>query len=183
MNGVRYVIFIFVLMLMPFNSLAQSSKAVETSTDILMFLPSAAGGIVSLLERDYEGLLQHVESGAVTVAATYLLKYTIKKRRPNGEDYHSFPSNHAGIAFVGAGFLQQRYGWKLGIPAYAVAAYVGWGRVYSKCHDVWDVLAGAAIGTGCAVLVTSPLARENKIVLSPIFPKSGTWGVYAAMTF
>ena len=73
MNGVRYVIFVFVLMLMPFNSLAQSSKAVETSTDILMFLPSAAGGIVSLLERDYEGLLQHVESGAVTVAATYLL--------------------------------------------------------------------------------------------------------------
>ena len=181
MNGVRYVIFVFVLMLMPFNSLAQSSKAVETSTDILMFIPSAAGGIVSLLERDYEGLLQHVESGAVTVAATYLLKYTIKKRRPNGEDYHSFPSNHAGIAFVGAGFLQQRYGWKLGIPAYAVAAYVGWGRVYSKCHDVWDVLAGAAIGVTSSLVFTTPFAKEHNVVIAPAVMSESGVGFYFSM--
>ena len=111
------------------------------------------------------------------------MKYSISKERPDGSDNHSFPSNHTGVAFAGATFIGERYGWKYAVPAYLVSGYVAWGRVYARRHDVWDVLAGAAIGTGCAVLVTSPLARENKIVLSPIFPKSGTWGVYAAMTF
>lgn len=177
----RIIYTLFLLIILPAYICAQSRSAVEKSTDILMFLPSATGGVVSLAKGDYKGLLQHLESGAVTVATTYLLKYTVKKRRPDGSDNHSFPSNHTGVAFVGASFLQQRYGWKWGAPAYAVAAYVGWGRVFCKQHDMWDVLASAAIGTASAVLLTTPYARKHNISLSPFATPDGGCGVHFSM--
>ena len=52
---------------------AQSKKDIDYSTDILMFLPSAVGGVNSLVKGDYKGIVQDLESGAVTVATTYLL--------------------------------------------------------------------------------------------------------------
>ena len=173
--------FVVATLLLPLSAVAQSRKAVDVSTDILMFLPSAAGGINSLVKGDYKGIVQHLEAGVATVATTYLLKYTVNKPRPDGSDNRSFPSNHAGIAFVGASFLQQRYGWKWGAPAYAVAAYVGWGRIYSEKHDFWDVLAGAAIGVASGVLFTSPYAREHNISLAPIALPDGACGVHFSM--
>jgi membrane-associated phospholipid phosphatase len=78
------------------------------------------------------------------------------------------------VAFSGATFLQRRYGWKLGVPAYAVSTYVAWGRVYSKRHDVWDVLAGAAIGVGSALVFTRPFAEKHNVTLAPIaWPEGG----------
>lgn len=147
---------------------AQSRKGVDFSTDIAMFVPSAVGGVISLVEGDREGFWQLVGSGAASVAAAYALKYTVKKERPDGSDSRSFPSNHAGVAFMGATFIQQRYGWKYALPAYAVGGYVAWGRVYAKRHDVWDVIAGATIGTVCAVLITSPFVKEHRVAISPV---------------
>lgn len=160
---------------------AQSRSAIETSTDILMFLPGAVGASVSLAKGDYKGLLQLAESGVTAVAAAYALKYTIHKRRPDGSDNHSFPSNHAGCAFAGAAFLQRRYGWEWGVPAYAVAAYVGWGRVYSKKHDTWDVLAGTAIGVCSAWLFTRPFAERHNIAISPFATPEGSCGFHLSM--
>lgn len=177
-------LFLFIIiaaLLLPSGMNAQSKKDIDLSTDILMFLPSAVGGVNSLVKGDYKGIVQHLEAGAVTVAATYLLKYSVGKRRPDGSDNHSFPSNHAGIAFVGASFLQQRYGWKWGAPAYAVASYVGWGRIYSKKHDFWDVLAGAAIGVTSGVLFTSPYAKEHNVSLLPFTMPDGGCGVHFSM--
>ena len=175
------LLIIMAALMLPVGLNAQSKKDIDLSTDILMFLPSAVGGVNSLVKGDYKGIVQHLESGAVTVAATYLLKYTVNKRRPDGSDNRSFPSNHAGIAFVGASFLQQRYGWEWGAPAYAVAAYVGWGRVHSDKHDFWDVLAGAAIGVTSGVLLTSPYAREHNVSLLPFAMPDGGCGVHFSM--
>ena len=83
---------------------AQSRRAVELSTDVTMFVPSVAGAVVAIVEKDYEGMWQLVGSGATSIAAAYALKYTISKERPDGSDNHSFPSNHAGVAFAGATF-------------------------------------------------------------------------------
>jgi membrane-associated phospholipid phosphatase len=41
-----------------------------------------------------------------------------------------------------------RYGWKLGLAAYAVAAFVGRSRVELKNHYTSDVVAGGALGIG-----------------------------------
>lgn len=160
---------------------AQSRSAVETSTDILMFLPGAVGAGVSFAKGDYKGLLQLAETGTVAVAAAYTLKYAVHKRRPDGSDNHSFPSNHAGCAFAGAAFLQRRYGWEWGAPAYAVAAYVGWGRVYSKKHDAWDVIAGSAIGVCSAWLFTRPYAEKHNMALAPFATPDGCCGFHFSM--
>lgn len=162
---------------------AQSRKVVEASTDVAMFVPSVAGAVVAVVEKDYKGFWQLVGSGATSVATAYALKYTVKKERPDGSDSHSFPSNHAGVAFAGATFLQQRYGWKYAVPAYAVAGYVAWGRVYARRHDAWDVLAGAALGTGCAALLTTPFVRKYNISVVPYATQHGGAGVHLSATF
>ena len=170
-----YIIMVCLVMLLPVQGIsAQSRDDVKKSTDIMMFLPGAMGVATALIKGDGKGLLQLAESEATSVAAAYLLKHTIRKERPDGSDMHSFPSNHAGVAFSGATFLQRRYGWKLGVPAYAVSTYVAWGRVYSKRHDVWDVLAGAAIGVGSALVFTRPFAEKHNVTLAPIaWPEGG----------
>ncbi len=162
---------------------AQSRRAVDTSTDIAMFVPSVAGAVVSFVERDYEGFWQLVGSGAASVAAAYALKYSVKKERPDGSDNHSFPSNHAGVAFAGATFIRQRYGWKYALPAYLVSGYVAWGRVYARRHDAWDVLAGAALGTGCALLFTTSFVRKHNVSLVPFTAGQGGAGVHLSATF
>lgn len=45
-----------------------------------------------------------------------------------------------------AEFIRKRYGWEYGVPAYALAGYVGYTRVESREHYAHDVVAGAAIG-------------------------------------
>ncbi|MGH8252905.1 MAG: phosphatase PAP2 family protein [Steroidobacteraceae bacterium] len=80
-----------------------------------------------------------------TFVVTQTLKYAFNETRPDGGS-HSFPSGHTALAFTGAEFIRKEYGWRWGLPAYAVATYVGWSRVESREHYSRDVLAGAAIG-------------------------------------
>jgi membrane-associated phospholipid phosphatase len=98
-----------------------------------------------IFDRDATGRLQLVESGAVTGATTLVLKAAVDKKRPNGHA-HSFPSGHAADAAFGAAFLQRRYGWWYGVPAYALTGFVAWSRVESDEHFPEDVIAGAAFG-------------------------------------
>ena len=55
------------------------------------------------------------------------------------------------------------------IPAYALAAYTAWTRVYTDNHDCRDVLAGAAIGIGSAYA----FSKWKKKNVSVAFNKSG----------
>lgn len=172
------------LLCTPFVCLkAQSRSGVETSTDILMFLPGAVGAGLSIVKGDKQGFWQLAGSGATAVAASYLLKYTVKKERPDGSDKKSFPSNHTAVAFAGAAYLQRRYGWEYGVPAYAVGAYVAWGRVYAKRHDFWDVLAGAAIGAGSAYIYTRPFASRHNLLVGPSVTPDGGLAIYLSMNF
>ena len=65
------------------------------------------------------------------------------------------------IAFSGATFLQKRYGWSYGLPAYALATFVGYSRVAADRHHWWDCAAGAAIGWGITALVTERYSRVD----------------------
>ena len=103
-----------------------SRKAVRTSGDVLAFVTPVASLTTVLVLQDWKGLKQGALAGVSTIGMTYALKYLIKKERPDGSDKHSFPSMHTSVSFTGAAFIQRRYGWKWGIPAYAIASYVGW---------------------------------------------------------
>ena len=142
--------------------------AAESAGDALqLFLLSAALGSTIALD-DYEGLRQFAKSATFTLVTTQVLKITIDAERPNGAG-HAFPSGHTAAAFAGASFIQRRYGWRYGIPAYGAAAFVAWSRVDADEHYVQDVVGGAALAIASTYLFTEPLPRGLNVV-----PEVGT---------
>ena len=122
-----------------------TADAIESSGDILRILiPAITYGATFYLD-DEKGRDQFHKSFIANGVATYGLKYTVNKKRPNGEDY-SFPSGHASVTFQSATFIHKRYGLKYALPAYIGATFTGYSRVKSNNHYTIDVLAGAAIG-------------------------------------
>ncbi len=77
---------------------------------------------------------------------TTALKAAVRRGRPNGEDDKSFPSGHTSNAFALAAVAERHYGWKAGVPAYAVASLVAVSRLQRNKHNLSDVAAGAAVG-------------------------------------
>ena len=126
---------------------------------IVLPVGSAAGALIA---KDHKGLAQLAESYASAMAVVYVLKPLVDRTRPDG-GHQSFPSGHATSAFAGAAFLQRRYGWAFGVPAYAVASYVAYSRVEAKRHYTSDVVAGSAIGIATNLLFTH--RREHVTVV------------------
>lgn len=139
-------------------------KGVQDIGDYAQHLPAAAALALIIINKDKKGFWQFTKSYGTTLGATMVLKYAINKPRPDGAtDGHAFPSGHTAVAFSGASFVQRRYGWKFGIPAYLVAGYVGYSRIegLNDRHDGWDVLAGAVVGIGSTYIFTTPYQRDH----------------------
>jgi len=171
----------------PTIELTKTQKAVRTSTDVaLIAMPVATLGI-AIGKKDWKGIGIGAAEVAGTLAVTYGLKYAVHKRRPDGSDNHSFPSGHSSLVFADASFVMRRYGWKFGVPAYALAGYVAWGRVYGKKHDVWDVVTGAAIGSAIGLLCTKPFMKQVEIapaaIADPVTGSFITIGVGGSVSF
>jgi membrane-associated phospholipid phosphatase len=86
-----------------------------------------------------------VRAQILTQIVTQGIKFSVQRTRPDGTQY-SFPSGHTATSFATATVLQRHFGWKAGVPAYALAAYVAGSRVQMKRHYLSDVTMGAAIG-------------------------------------
>jgi membrane-associated phospholipid phosphatase len=148
-------------------SVAQAGDGAETPGDILnnfsdvliYMAPSVAFGM-TLMEEDTTGMKQFAESMVVTMGICTGFKYTVHSRRPDGNP-QSFPSGHTAIVVQSAEFMRKRYGWKFGLPVYAVAGYVGYMRATSGAHHTRDVLAGALIGFVSTYLITKPYEGWN----------------------
>jgi membrane-associated phospholipid phosphatase len=134
---------------------AKAGDFIESAGTVLSVGLPAAAGVLTVTNDDGQGRWQLLESTAMTLGVTYGLKAVVDETRPNGRK-HSFPSGHTSVSFMAADFMRQRYGWEYGIPAYAMASFVGYSRVEAKQHHVKDVLVGAAIGILSSELFTSP---------------------------
>lgn len=176
MNNNKYLSFLFpVLCLLLFGEGVNAQQfhqtrpmhGVEVSTDVVALALPVAALTGTLIEQDWKGLVQGAYTAAATAGATLLLKYTIKEQRPDYSNNHSFPSGHSAVTFATATYLQRRYGWKFGVPAYALATYVAWGRCFSRKHHWWDVVAGGAIGAGSAMIFTRPWTKEHDLQIIP----------------
>ena len=99
------------------------------------------------------------------------LKETFPERCPDGSDRRSFPSGHTSIAFAATATLQNRDGWRIGLPAQAVAALVGFSRVEARKHHWYDVVTGAAIREASGFLITS--RRNDRVKVMPWGDASG----------
>ncbi len=141
-----------------------AKSATERAGDVgAVFLP-VAGLALAGAKKDGKGALQFVEAYGATMALVNILKPTVNRTRPNGGHY-SFPSGHSASAFAGAAFLQMRYGWAYGAPAYALATYVAWSRVHAKQRYTTDVLAGGAIGIAGNLVFTR---HYGKVSIQPL---------------
>ncbi len=131
----------------------------ETAADsLLLLLPLSAVGL-SYFENDKEGRSSFYKSFGATFLSTVVLKSAINAPRPEdgpeADANDSFPSGHTSLAFSSASFIQRRYGWQLGAPAYLLASYVGWSRVKTKHHHSADVFAGALLGASMSFVFVS----------------------------
>jgi len=84
-------------------------------------------------------------SGVSTVAIKAIANTKRPSDRYNNGNY-GFPSFHTSSAFSMAAVLDEYYGPRAGLPAYALAGLVGWSRIDQRAHDLSDVLFGAALG-------------------------------------
>lgn len=109
---------------------------------------------VPLIRSDEAGMAQAGLSMVAGTGTAFALKSLVHERRPDGSDRHSFPSGHASFSFAAAASLENRYGWQVGLPAFALASFVGAARVEAKRHHWYDVAAGAAIGSASGFLLT-----------------------------
>jgi len=101
-------------------------------------------------ENRYDYLAAFNETILAAGATSFILKSLINRKRPNDHDNNSFPSNHAVITFATAKYISEtwgdEYGWKVKVPAYALAGFIATARLERKKHKLSDVVAGAAIG-------------------------------------
>lgn len=165
----KNIVILLVLMdvLLVSSSTMASDQADIAGTVVLVVIPAAAYGSTFLLD-DEKGRNQFYKTFLTTLGTTYALKLAIDKERPNG-DSMSFPSGHTSAAFSGASFIQKRYGWQYGFPAYLAASFVGWSRVEADQHYIEDVLAGAAIGIVSSYIFTD--SYTEKLAIAPIAGK------------
>ncbi len=136
--------------------------------------------VVGLASRDNELLIDAAAMAAATAVAYGValgFKYTVKRERPfvahpgdfankTGHDYsdsYSFPSGHSTTAFAVATSLSLDYPkWYIIVPSYAYAGTLAYSRMHLGVHHPSDVLTGAIIGSGCAVLSHYVSNRLNK---------------------
>jgi membrane-associated phospholipid phosphatase len=138
--------------------------------DVLQFAPALAGAGIAWSRDDLEGARQL----GYTVGSTFLLTHVVKHaanstawgERPNGSDY-SFPSGHTSMACSGAAFLEERYGWHYGVPAYLLSAFIGYTRVDEDMHHWRDVVAGCGLAWGMGKLFTTRW-QGRRLSLTPV---------------
>ena len=146
-----------------FRFISNSNMYVYIGTPVTM-------AVVGLAGHDNE-LLRNAAVMAVGTAVSYGitagLKNIVKRDRPfitypedfsdkTGYDFsesYSLPSGHTTTAFATATALTLDYPkWYVIVPSYAYAGTVAYSRMHLGVHYPSDVLAGALIGSGCAVL-------------------------------
>ena len=103
---------------------------------------------------------------------THALKHSVRRTRPNGHKL-SFPSGHTSAAFASAAVLERHFGWKIGVPVYALSAYVAASRVQERKHYLSDVLFGATIGIVAGRSVSVGHSWKGLEVLPVLKPGGG----------
>ena len=134
------------------DGLYEASKGVKLRfDDYVQYVP-----VAFYLTLDFMGLKakhsfgERLAVGVVTyisvTALSQSIKYIVREPRPDTGTRNSFPSGHTMTAFAGAELVRSEYGWGVGMGAYALAATVGFMRMYNGRHWFNDVLAGAGFG-------------------------------------
>ena len=118
-----------------------------------------------------EKALFMIRATAYPALLSTLLKASIQENRPNGAKY-SFPSGHATTIFAFATAVACEHPWYWGVPAFALAGFVGISRMNDNKHYFHDVLAGATLGSsyalGLYLLDKKRVSAQNEEAFYPV---------------
>ena len=110
-----------------------------------------------------------IRAQVLTQGITQGVKLLAGRTRPDGTSL-SFPSGHTASAFATGTVLQRHFGWKVGIPAYGLAAYVGASRLSENRHYLSDVIFGATLGVLAGRQVTVSVGRTRFAITPQAVP-------------
>jgi hypothetical protein len=166
MPSIRLLVAATLLILILLPMTARGANTISGHV-VMAALPVSAFAI-AYFKDDVEGekqwLRNTLASQLLTSIARLGFNYTSWGERPNGNGY-GFPSGHVAFAASGASFLEERYGWKYGVPAWMLTGYVAYVRVDNGDHRWRDVVAASALCFGVAKLFVTP---ENATHLAPV---------------
>lgn len=144
---------------------AASNKTWADISDVGVYTLVGSALILPATRSDWEGMREAVYSMGAAEGIAILGKTVVHEERPDHSDNNSFPSGHSAVAFSAATTMYRRYGWEVGLPAYAVATLTASARVSADKHHWYDAVAGAAIGTATGWMFTD--AFNEKVQLIP----------------
>ena len=173
--------FLAILITFTLNNQLSSQQLVEDVGHYTQIgLPITALGI-SIAKGDKQGSIQLLKSFTLETVVVQGMKRIVNRKRPGGGS-HSFPSGHTAVSFMSSTYLWKRYGWEYGVPAAALATFVGYSRFGTEdpVHYFSDVVAGAAIGIGSSLLFTR--RYEGKVKVNVIGDTSFV-GIYMKINF
>lgn len=160
------------------NNLSNTSKYMSVGVPVGYF-------VAGLIHNNKE-LKQKAAYTAATIlfntATTTLLKNVVKRDRPYHtytgifpdklETDYAFPSGHTSSAFATATSLAlTTKKWYVTVPALAWSAGVGYSRIYLGQHYPSDVIMGALVGSGSAIIchwASKQLLKRKKSKTLPI---------------
>jgi membrane-associated phospholipid phosphatase len=157
-----------------------SDKGWQDASNIGRDILVAGALAIPAVQGDWDGTVQAGGSVGAAGLLSLGLKEAFPEMRPDGTNRRSFPSSHGATSFAAAANIQNRYGWRVGVPAQLIAAFVGLARVKADKHHWYDVVAGAAIGEASGFLITS---RRNSNVRALPWGDSNGGGVALSMRF
>ena len=107
----------------------------------------------------------------VSQTLVHAVKYSVRRDRPTGECC-SFPSGHAATAFAAAAVIERHMGYRMSVPAMAIATYVATSRLHDNRHFLSDVVFGSALGTATGWTVVGRHGRSS-YALTPVAVPGG----------
>ncbi len=152
-----------------FKTITNTAIPISIATPVMMYT-------IGLIQKD--SLIKHkalfigetfLASAFITIAS----KSIIKRDRPyvthpsiqplSVEGSYSLPSAHTSSAFATATSLSMAYPkWYVVVPSFFWASSVGYSRMHLGVHYPSDVLVGALVGSGSAVLMYKANQWLNK---------------------
>jgi membrane-associated phospholipid phosphatase len=159
---------------------AASNKTWADISDVGVYTLVGTALIVPVVRDDWTGARQAVYSMGAAEGVSLLGKSVIHEQRPDHSDNNSFPSGHSAVAFASATTMYRRYGWEIGLPAYALATLTASARVAADKHHWYDAVAGAAIGGASGWLFTDSF--NDKVQLIPWADSKGA-GIEATIAW
>ena len=156
---------VFLALWLAGSSGAFASTLESVGTDLAVALPLMAGGI-AVYKGDWVGVEQLGVGTVFTVGTAYGLKQFIREQRPDKSDFQSFPSDTVALSASGSSFLWARYGWRYGLPAFALSEFVAYTRVDAKKHHWYDTLASSGIAASYAFIFDTRYREPRHIYSS-----------------